>query len=250
MNRGIGLRVVGVAIAVAAIRCLFTGAKAEGQTVNFYITTTNATSSGGTWQVYADVSKDNDGLTAYDIDVIASGGASVAGTPKIMRRRPVDPSNQYREGSGGRMGFGSSFDDLGTLTNGSRFGMIEAQTTVYSGTDDPNIDMGVFVGVGQEDWSASPQNGTEGPIDGSGVPTGITTPVWTYLPYGYYSGGNILSYPVAGALIEQGSYTSNGAITAAIGSAGGFGVSSRSADHGWRDSTRWNELSRGVSQRG
>ena len=70
--------------------------------------------------------------------------------------------------------------------------------------------MGTFVGVGQEPSSASPQNGTQGPIDGSGTPTGLSNPIWDYQPLGTIAGGGSMFFTVAGTLIEQGGYSITG----------------------------------------
>ena len=178
----------------------------------------NNSATGGTWQVYADVSKDNDGLAGYDIDVLSGGDARVTGTTStgivLKAPRPTDNGAvndggvQYRDGSGGVMGFNSSTNTNGTVSGGNRIGMIGAQSTTYVGNDDPTYDMGVLVGVGQEDSSASPQNGSQGPINGSGFPVaGVPNPVWTYQPPEIVDDGFGNSDFVTGTLIEQGTYS-------------------------------------------
>ena len=75
-----------------------------GPTCHFYITTINATPTGGTWQVYADVSDDNDGLANYYIDVLGGGGVQITSSIQKMAPHVIDPSNQFQDGSGGVMG--------------------------------------------------------------------------------------------------------------------------------------------------
>jgi PEP-CTERM motif len=185
-------------------------------TVNLYITTVNATPSGGTWQVYAADSDNNDGLANWSLDILGSGGA-VVNTPAVIQApRPVDPSGQYADGLDGTMGFSKQVSN-GFNSGTSRLSINATQYTTYGPTDDPTYDMGILVGVGQEPSSASPQNGTQGPINGSGSPTGIATPVWNYTPLTMVSGGaGAPSYPIAGTLIEHGTYTttdSQGSLT-------------------------------------
>jgi len=214
-------------LAAVGIASIATMAKAA--TVNYWIvTTTNpTTTTAGSWAVYADVSTgDNDGLAYYDLDVIATGGAVVTGSASagIINKAPHpvdtgdtnDGSTQYRDGAGGTMGFNSSFNNNGAVAAGSRTAIIGGQTTIYIGNDDPTNDMGILVGVGQENSSASPQNGSQGPIDGSGFPTTINgSTVWTYVNTTLYP-GNPLNFQQTerGTLIEQGTYTD-------VGGAGG-----------------------------
>jgi hypothetical protein len=185
-------------------------------TVQLYITTVNATPTGGIWQVYAADSDNNDGLANWSLDILGSGGAVVNTPPTIKAPRPNDISDQYADGLGGAMGF-NSYISSGTNSGTNRVFITAAQDLTYGPTDDPTYDMGVLVGVGQEGSAASPQNGTQGPIDGSGFPTGISTPVWNYTPLTTVSGGaGAPSYQIAGTLIEQGTYTttdSQGSLT-------------------------------------
>jgi hypothetical protein len=198
-----------IALAAAGVG-LFVSPAVAGPTVNYYITTVNPTATGGTWQVYADVSDDNDGLSGFEIDVLGGGGVQITSVAQLEAPDPVDPSDQYAKGAGGVMGF-NKFGSNGALIGGNLIGITSNQTTnSYGPTDNPTYDMGILVGVGQEDSSASPQNGTQGPINGSGFPTGLATPVWTYQPLADLPGGNGLFYPVAGTLIEQGSYSISG----------------------------------------
>jgi hypothetical protein len=177
--------------------------------VNSYLTTINATATGGTWQVYADDSHDNDGLAGWSIDVIGAGGAVANTAATIKAPRPFDVSGQYSDGLGGNLGF-NTFVYSGAANGTSRIGITAQQDTAYGPDDDPTFDMGVLVGVGQEPSSASQQNGTQGPWDGSGTPTGIATPVWNYTPFTTVSGGvGAPSYQIAGTLIEQGTYTTS-----------------------------------------
>ena len=73
------------------------------------------------------------------------------------------------------MGYGSTFNSRGQYVDNSLItGIIGTQNTIYGGNDDPTKDMGVFVGVGQENASgASIQNGSQGPINGTGTATRI-----------------------------------------------------------------------------
>ena len=137
------------ALVAVGITLIISSAKAM-PTSKLYITTVNATNSGGTWQVYVDVSHDNDGLAAFDIDILGSGGALVTSTAKLMAPRPFDPSGQVNDGLGGTMGFNnSSLFSNGTLAGGNLTEVVAGQSTIYPGTDDPTRDMGVFVGVAQ-----------------------------------------------------------------------------------------------------
>jgi len=182
----------------------------KAATVTLYLSTVNATPTGGTYQLYVADSQDNDGLANYDLDVIGSNGAVVNSVPTLKAPRISDISNQYADAAGGNMGFNTS-DSTGSNSGAGRVGIIAGQDTVYGATDDPTYDMGVFVGVGQENGSASGQNGTQGPTDGSGTPTGTTSTPWTYIAPGgpLVPGGNGVSYPIGGTLIEQGTYTYN-----------------------------------------
>jgi len=198
------------AVGVASIATL-----AKAATVNYWIVTTAdpKASLSGTWQVYGqDSTADNDGLAQTEFDVVASGpGVSMLSgyTQKITH--PADGSSQYQ--GAGFMGFGSSFNSSGTLTSGldgSRTGIILGQSTIYSGSDNPSIDMGIFVGVGQENATASPQNGSQGPIDGSGTPTGLANNLWTYIPNTTLFSGvgdGSWSQTQAGTLLAQGTYS-------------------------------------------
>jgi len=196
------------AVGIASIATL-----AKAATVNYWIVTSGdpKTSTGGTWQIYADVSTaDNDGLAQAEFDVVAGGAVSLGTgyTQKITH--PADGSSQYA--GAGFMGFGSSFNSTGNLTSGldgSRTQIILGQSTIYNGVDNPAIDMGVFVGVGQENATASPQNGSQGPIDGSGSPTGLATNLWTYVPSTtlYAADGPLYAQTQAGTLLAQGTYT-------------------------------------------
>jgi hypothetical protein len=188
-----------------------TGAAAKADpTVQLYITTVNATPTGGTWQVYAQDSNDNDGLAQWDIDVLGGGGAVVNSTATLQAPRPRDLSGQYAFGP--TMGFNQVYH--GTISGTNLVEISALQTYSYGngieGQDDPTYDMGILVGIGQENSDASPQNGTQGPWDGSGTPTGIPTPVWNYTPLTTVSGRTSApSYQIAGTLIEQGTYTTS-----------------------------------------
>jgi hypothetical protein len=178
-------------------------------TVQLYITTVNATPTGGTWQVYADDSDNNDGLAFWDIDILGNGGAVVNAPATLKAPRPNDISGQYADGTGGPMGFNTAIS-RGTNSGTNLVEIGADQNFVFGPSDDPTYDMGILVGVGQEPSSASPQNGTQGPTDGSGTPTGISTPVWNYTPLATVSGGvGAPSYQIAGTLIEQGTYTTS-----------------------------------------
>ena len=110
-------------VAIAGIALFVSAANAQS-TVNFYITTVNATPTGGTWQVYADVSHNNDGLASYYIDVLGGGGPQSHVCPiQLMAPHPVDPSNQYAFNSG-VVGFNLAQNSNGTLSGGNRVGII------------------------------------------------------------------------------------------------------------------------------
>jgi len=221
-------------LAVLGAASLVSTAKAAE--VDYYIVTvTNPTSAtSGSWAVYANVTgNDSDGLAYYEIDVLGSGGAVVTGSSSsgevTQAPSPIDagdttddpfgPGNkQYNDGHGGSMGFNSSFASLGSISAGSRLGIINGQSTVYTGNDDPNRDMGILVGVGQEPAASSPQNGTQGPIDGSGFPVANVANAWTW------NAGTTL-YPTdplayrqleKGTLIEKGSYTDTGLVPGSL----------------------------------
>jgi len=214
---------------------------AKGQTITYYIVTTASptTTSAGTWQVYANVSDDNDGLSAYTLDVLGTGGATITGISTQESPEPRDTSFQYASGNGGHMGF-NDFRNAGTIgvasNNGDSglIGIAVAQDTVYGSSDDSSYDMGILVGVGQEPANASPQNGSQGPWTtppppdngGPPVPTGLavsaTTP-WAWTAAGVSGGGQAY----AGTLIEQGTYTDNTAVagTLLVQASNGTGLS-------------------------
>jgi hypothetical protein len=198
---------------LATLAAFISSANANFQSnVQLYLTTVNATAVGGTWQVYADDSHDNDGVAGWSLDILGSGGAVVI-TPGVSKGpRPTDFSNQYEDGLGGTIGF-NTLVSQGNNSGTNRLSITGYQNDHYGGVpgsiaDDPTIDMGILVGVGQEPSSASSQNGTQGPWDGSGTLTGIPTPVWNYTALTAVSGGaGAPSYQIAGTLIEQGTYT-------------------------------------------
>jgi len=210
----------------------------KAATVTLYLTTVNATTSGGTYQLYVADSQDNDGLANYDIDVVGSGGAVVNSVPTLKAPRISDPTNQYADGAGGNMGFNTS-DSTGANVATGRVGIIAGQDTVYGANDDPTYDMGVFVGVSQENGSASPQNGTQGPTDGSGTPTGTTATPWAYTTPGTIVAGGtgaggalIVNYPIGGTLIEQGTYTTTNQLGFLSANVDGFVVVLGTGDNG------------------
>jgi hypothetical protein len=207
----------------AAVGIASIASMAKAATVNYWIVTTADphTATSGNWQVYADVSTgDNDGLAQAEFDIVATGGVSI-GTASfnLAPSSPSgidhgDPSFQYQGAT--TMGFNSGFNSTGTRVGtgvaNSRTGVIVGQSTIYSGGDNPAIDMGIFVGVGQENATASPQNGSQGPIDGSGTTTGLANNLWTYVPATTLFTGDPLIYQQqqAGTLIAQGNYTDAG----------------------------------------
>jgi len=199
-------------LAVGALASFVSMTKAA--TVTLYLTTSGATNTGGTYQLYIADSQDNDGLANFDVDVVGNNDAVVNSAAVLKAPRISDGSNQYADGAGGNMGFNTS-DSTGSNSGTGRIGIIAGQDTVYGATDDPTYDMGVFVGVGQENGSASPQNGTQGPTDGSGTPTGTSATPWTYVTPGtLVAGGNGISYPIGGTIVEQGTYTVPGGVLA------------------------------------
>jgi hypothetical protein len=195
----------------------------KAATVTLYLTTVNATTSGGTWQLYMADSDDNDGLANYDVDIVGSGGAVVSAAPTIKAPRPTDPSGQYADGNSTLMGFNTSVSGGGVIGTG-RSGITAGQDTVYGGTDDSTFDMGILVGVGQMSPVGSVQNGSQGPWDGNnangpgqGTPTGLaitSTSPWAYTTPGTIVAGGtgaggalIVNYPIGGTIVEQGTYT-------------------------------------------
>lgn len=185
--------------------------------VDFYVVTVKSpTLTGtGTYQIYANVSQDNDGLSAFDIDVLMTGGDSVLANlgNQNSLKAPVeaDPSQQYAGGSQTAfMGF-QTFTSSGSGATGTqtRGGVAAAQDTTYGASDDPTYDMGVFVGVGQEAGSAAPvsNNGTQGPpFDGSN-PTNAAASAWNFTPLTT----NAFGQQFGGTLVFQGLFVSNGA---------------------------------------
>jgi len=208
-------------LAVGALASLVNMTKAA--TVTCYLTTVGATPTSGTWQLYVADSLDNDGLANYDFDIVGVNGAVVNTTATIKAPRPTDSSNQYADGLGGIMGFNSSVNG-GSNSGTGRVGITGGQDTVYGASDDPTFDMGIMVGVGQEAPTASPQNSSQGPWDGSGTPTGLTvnaTTPWAYTTPGTQVNGGtgaggapIIKYHIGGTLIEQGTYTVPGGLGA------------------------------------
>jgi hypothetical protein len=185
----------------------------KAATVTLYLTTINATNTGGTYALYIADSTDNDGLANFDVDVVGNNGAVVNSVPTLKAPRINDISGQYADAAGGNMGFNTS-DSTGANNGTGRSGIVAGQDTVYGASDDPTYDMGIFVGVGQEAGAASPQNGTQGPTDGSGTPTGTSAAPWLYtVPGTMVAGGNGVSYAIGGTIVEQGTYTVPGGIT-------------------------------------
>jgi hypothetical protein len=202
--------------------------KTKAQTVTLYLVTTNnpASVGTGTWQIYANVSDDNDGLSDYDVDLFAGGGTTIISSTK---KAPVpndgaadtnspDGTAQYADETGGPMGF-NTLSGNGTKTAGaypgattsstgnSLISIAAGQNTVYAAPDDATYDMGVLVGVGQENSSQAlpAENGTQGP----GGPTGNTTTpeIWAWTAAGTAPGGQTF----AGTLLQQGTYSVNAA---------------------------------------
>lgn len=81
-------------LAVGAMASFVSMTKAA--TVTLYLTTVNATTSGGTWQLYMADSDDNDGLANYDVDIVGSGGAVVSAAPTIKAPGPLTPLASMR----------------------------------------------------------------------------------------------------------------------------------------------------------
>ncbi len=125
MKKAILLTVLGVLfIAGAAV-------VAQANTV-----TLDIEAGGGAWQVYADVSGDNNGLSSFIIDVVGSGGASVTGS--TMEAPFGFDTVQF-----GLFGFENRND--GSLG----IGIYAGQPTMYGGLPDPEgLDTLVLKDVG------------------------------------------------------------------------------------------------------
>jgi len=139
-------------LAVAGLTAFASAAKAA--TVTLYLTTVNATTTSGTWQLYIADSQDNDGIANYDFDIVGAGGAVVNSSPTRKSPAPTDISNQYADGNSTQMGFNTQVNG-GSNSGTGRVGITGSQNTLYGSSDDPTFDMGILVGVGQEAAPAS-----------------------------------------------------------------------------------------------
>ena len=116
---------------IVSVVCVF-GLAASSEAA---IVTLDITGAGGSWQVYADVSLDSEGLASMGLDVTADGGLAITGS---SNETPISDSG---------------FDLWGFYSfradGANGIGIDAGQPTLYSGENDPTKDARVLQGIGQ-----------------------------------------------------------------------------------------------------